>query len=305
VVDLLKRLNTSHAAFHHHQRVTGNLGETTHHMGRVLKKDYRQRLNAINRVFQHAIELGNAAVQYLDIVVQGIVLDLRKSIKQSHAVCLHVTARAEGSDTEPYYVGEVIRFVCNIGYPIVGKDSIKCLSNGQWDGPVPTCNPVCYWKQWGSWINGDCVASGLPLTPQCYRPGTSLCYRTRRCYCVGRGYSRSTYCTGSSKEYETKTCCLPYLPPPPSCRWEPWGPWKNHGRCEKNGLPGTPNCAYPGTLRCYRTRECNCRRKRHGGTAYCHGPSKEYENKPCCYKHTYTPPHYPPPGYPPILHPMK
>ncbi|CAH1782309.1 unnamed protein product, partial [Owenia fusiformis] len=213
--------------------------------------------------------------------------------------------RAEGSDTEPYYVGEVIRFVCNIGYPIVGKDSIKCLSNGQWDGPVPTCNPVCYWKQWGSWINGDCVASGLPLTPQCYRPGTSLCYRTRRCYCVGRGYSRSTYCTGSSKEYETKTCCLPYLPPPPSCRWEPWGPWKNHGRCEKNGLPGTPNCAYPGTLRCYRTRECNCRRKRHGGTAYCHGPSKEYENKPCCYKHTYTPPHYPPPGYPPILHPMK
>ncbi|CAH1803166.1 unnamed protein product, partial [Owenia fusiformis] len=122
--------------------------------------------------------------------------------------------RAEGSDTEPYYVGEVIRFVCNIGYPIVGKDSIKCLSTGHWDGPVPTCNPVCYWKPWGSWINGDCVASGLPSTPQCYRPGNSLCYRTRRCYCVGRGYSSSTYCIGSSKEYEPKPCCLPSPPPP-------------------------------------------------------------------------------------------
>ncbi|CAH1782311.1 unnamed protein product, partial [Owenia fusiformis] len=88
VVDLLKRLNTKHVASHHHQphplqSVTGNLGEITHHMEHVLKKDYRRRRNAINPVFQHAIEPDNAAVQYLDIMVQDIVVDLQKNIKEN------------------------------------------------------------------------------------------------------------------------------------------------------------------------------------------------------------------------------
>ncbi|CAH1782306.1 unnamed protein product, partial [Owenia fusiformis] len=77
--------------------------------------------------------------------------------------------------------------------------------------PPPTTppRPTCYWKPWGGYTKyGRCVEKG-PSTQQCYKPGISTCYRIRQCHCTVPGYRGPGYCSGSSKEYKTKPCCLP------------------------------------------------------------------------------------------------
>ncbi|CAH1782312.1 unnamed protein product, partial [Owenia fusiformis] len=100
--------------------------------------------------------------------------------------------------------------------------------------PPPPPRPTCKWKPWGTWVKGTCMKQGQPQpNHRCPTPlhlqGKYKCYRTRRCYCDGRGYSESKYCSGPSKEYEYKPCCLP-----PPCKWKPWGTWIK-GSCVKLG----------------------------------------------------------------------
>lgn len=40
-------------------------------------------------------------------------------------------------------VGTVIEYSCSIGYEMVGSTELVCQPSGEWNGPVPTCQPVC------------------------------------------------------------------------------------------------------------------------------------------------------------------
>jgi hypothetical protein len=40
-----------------------------------------------------------------------------------------------------YAVGDVMKFECNIGYTLKGRDAILCRKDGQWSQPQgPTCD---------------------------------------------------------------------------------------------------------------------------------------------------------------------
>lgn len=40
-------------------------------------------------------------------------------------------------------VGTVIKYSCSVGYEMVGSTELVCQPSGEWNGPVPTCQPVC------------------------------------------------------------------------------------------------------------------------------------------------------------------
>ena len=39
-------------------------------------------------------------------------------------------------------VGSTLRFICNIGYRLVGSDTIQCLSSGRWNPNPPFCTGI-------------------------------------------------------------------------------------------------------------------------------------------------------------------
>ena len=43
------------------------------------------------------------------------------------------------SDSSITTYGSTITFSCNIGYKLIGNDSITCQANKEWNGSVPTC----------------------------------------------------------------------------------------------------------------------------------------------------------------------
>ncbi|XP_063766435.1 complement factor H isoform X5 [Eleginops maclovinus] len=42
------------------------------------------------------------------------------------------------SQDEPTY-GEIIQYICNVGFTLIGKNSIMCSETGDYDAPLPTC----------------------------------------------------------------------------------------------------------------------------------------------------------------------
>lgn len=38
-----------------------------------------------------------------------------------------------------FYYGSVADYECEIGYKIVGRNRLTCLSSGQWDHETPSC----------------------------------------------------------------------------------------------------------------------------------------------------------------------
>ncbi|CAJ1061169.1 complement factor H-like isoform X1 [Xyrichtys novacula] len=126
---------------------------------------------------------------------------------------LNVTGLPAANET--IKVGHTLQFHCNGEFMLSGPDSVKCVENGRWNYPLPTCSDQCTIPGIPQSVR---VTSRLPSNRQ-VRPGEKIhfvCNTNRRGHIL-RGKATVECLVGGQWSDDFPTCGLPLgcgTPPP-------------------------------------------------------------------------------------------